>query len=216
MPRSPAKTNDCSRKQDCIRFPMLAVVSAVIHGYSRAPIIRIGPDKSTTNFPIENLAQAMKFCLVDRITEIIPGQSISTLKNVSLAEEYLQDHFPGFSVLPGVMMVEAMVQSCAWLSRVTDDFEYSALMLRQAKAVKFNSFLKPGQTLHVTAKLRKNEDNQVSFAASGTVDGESAVSARLILSKQNLVSQRPEMAENDERLIRAMKELYAQITPESI
>jgi 3-hydroxyacyl-[acyl-carrier-protein] dehydratase len=158
----------------------------------------------------------MKFCLVDRITEITPGQSISTLKNVSLAEEYLQDHFPGFSVLPGVMMVEAMVQSCAWLSRVTDNFRYSALMLQQAKAVKFNSFLKPGQTLHVTAKLRKNEDNQVSFAASGTVDGESAVSARLILSKQNLASQRPEMAENDERLIGVMKELYSQITPESI
>jgi 3-hydroxyacyl-[acyl-carrier-protein] dehydratase len=158
----------------------------------------------------------MKFCLVDRITEITPGQSISTLKNVSLAEEYLQDHFPGFSVLPGVMMVEAMVQSCAWLSRVTDNFRYSALMLQQAKAVKFNSFLKPGQTLYVTAKLRKNEDNQVSFAASGTVDGESAASARLILSKQNLVSQRPEMAENDERLISVMKELYAQITPESV
>jgi len=158
----------------------------------------------------------MKFCLVDRITEITPGQSISTLKNVSLAEEYLQDHFPGFSVLPGVMMVEAMVQSCAWLSRVTDDFRYSALMLQQAKAVKFNSFLKPGQTLHVTAKLRKNEDNQVSFPASGIVDGEPAASARLILSKQNLVSQRPEMAENDKRLISVMKELYAQITPESV
>lgn len=157
----------------------------------------------------------MKFCLVDRITQITPGESISTLKNVSLAEEYLQDHFPGFSVLPGVMMVEAMVQSCAWLSRVTDDFRYSTLLLQQAKAVKFNSFLKPGQTLHVTAKLRKNEDDQVSFAASGTVDGESAVSARLVLSKQNQSSQRPEMAENDERLITAMKELYAQILPES-
>ncbi len=155
----------------------------------------------------------MKFCLVDRIVEIIPGKSIATRKNVSLAEEYLQDHFPGFAVLPGVMMVEAMVQSCAWLSRVTDDFEFSALVLKQAKAVKFNSFLKPGQTLHVTAKLRKNEDKQVSFAASGTVDGDSAVSARLILSKQNLADVRPEMAENDARLIAAMKDLYAQIVP---
>lgn len=157
----------------------------------------------------------MKFCLVDRITQITPGESISTLKNVSLAEEYLQDHFPGFSVLPGVMMVEAMVQSCAWLSRVTDDFQFSTLLLQQAKAVKFNSFLKPGQTLHVTAKLRKNEDNQVSFAASGTVEGESAVSARLILSKRNQSDRRPEMAENDERLIAAMKDLYSQILPDA-
>ena len=43
----------------------------------------------------------MKFCLVDRITSLVPGQSISTIKHVSLAEEYLQDHFPGFSVLAG-------------------------------------------------------------------------------------------------------------------
>jgi len=157
----------------------------------------------------------MKFCLVDRITELVPGESIATTKNVSLAEEYLQDHFPGFSVLPGVMMVEAMVQSCAWLSRLTDDFEFSSLLLKQAKAVKFNSFLKPGQTLHVTAKLKKNDESQVSFTAAGTVEGQSAVSGKIILSKRNLADQRPELAGNDERMIQAMKDLYAQILPET-
>ncbi|MCH2212953.1 MAG: beta-hydroxyacyl-ACP dehydratase [Fuerstiella sp.] len=157
----------------------------------------------------------MKFCLVDRIIEIIPGQSIATLKNVSLAEEYLEDHFPGFSVFPGVMMVEVMVQSCAWLSRATDEFKYSAVLLQEAKAVKFNSFLKPGRTLNVTATLRKNDDHQVSFTASGTVDGESAVSARLVLSKQNLSDQRPDMAANDQRLIAAMKDQYAQMMPDA-
>ena len=108
-----------------------------------------------------------------------------------------------------------MEQSCAWLSRVTDDFGYSALLLQQAKAVKFNNFWKPGQTLNVSAKLRKNEKKQASFAAFGTVNGESAVSARLILSKQNLADQRPELADNDERLVAAMKELYAQMIPET-
>jgi 3-hydroxyacyl-[acyl-carrier-protein] dehydratase len=111
------------------------------------------------------------------------------------------------------MIVEAMVQSCAWLSRVTDDFRYSALLLQQVKAVRFDSFLRPGQTLAVTAKLRKNEHDRVFFAASGTVDGKSAASAHLVLSKQNLADQRPHMAENDERMIAAMKQLYAQIIP---
>ena len=153
----------------------------------------------------------MKFCLVDRIAELVPGELISTQKNVSLAEEYLQDHFPGFSVLPGVMMVETMVQSCAWLSRVTDDFRFSTLLLKQAKAVKFNSFLKPGQTLHVTAKMRKNSDAEASFAASGTVDGESAVSARIVLSKSCLAESRADLSDNDERMVQAMKDLYAQL-----
>ena len=155
----------------------------------------------------------MKFCLVDRITELTHGESISTIKNVSLAEEYLQDHFPGFSVLPGVLMVEALVQSCAWLSRVTDDFQYSTLLLKQAKAVKFNNFLKPGQTLCVSAKMKKNEDSTVSFQASGTVDDQSAVSARIVLSKQNLADQRPDMSSGDDRIQQSMKELYEQIRP---
>lgn len=155
----------------------------------------------------------MKFCLVDRITELTPGESISTIKNVSLAEEYLQDHFPGFSVLPGVLMVESMVQSCAWLSRVTDDFRFSTILLKQSRAVKFNNFLKPGQTLAVTATMKKNEDGTASFMAAGTVDDTSAVSARLVLSKQNLADHRPDMADSDERLTNSMKELFEQIRP---
>jgi len=153
----------------------------------------------------------MKFCLVDRITSLVPGQSITTIKHVSLAEEYLQDHFPGFSVLPGVMMVECLVQSCAWLSRVTDDFRYSAILLKQAKAVKFNSFLKPGQTLEVTATMKTANDDSAEFQASGTVDGKSAVSAKLTLSKQNLAAHNVQMADNDARMVAAMKELYEQM-----
>lgn len=153
----------------------------------------------------------MKFCLVDRINSLIPGESIQTIKNVSLAEEYLQDHFPGFSVLPGVMMVECLVQSCAWLSRVSDDFRYSTILLKQARAVKFNSFLKPGQTLEVTATLRSSDDSTAEFMASGTVNGQSAVSARLLLSKQNLAERNPQLCDNDQRLIASMKDLFEQI-----
>ena len=153
----------------------------------------------------------MKFCLVDRINSLVPGESIQTIKNVSLAEEYLQDHFPGFAVLPGVMMVECLVQSCAWLSRVSDDFRYCTLLLKQARAVKFNSFLKPGQTLEVTATLRSSDDSTAEFMASGTVNGQSAVSARLILSKQNLAERNPQLSDNDQRLIASMKDLFEQI-----
>lgn len=153
----------------------------------------------------------MKFCLVDRINALVPGESIQTIKNVSLAEEYLQDHFPGFSVLPGVMMVECLVQSCAWLSRVSDDFRYSTVLLKQARAVKFNSFLKPGQTLEVTATVRSTDEKTAEFMASGTVNGASAVSARLLLSKQNLADHNPQLIDNDRRLIASMKELLEQI-----
>ena len=113
-------------------------------------------------------------------------------------------------------VVEALVQSCAWLSRVTDDFQFSTILLKQARAVKFNSFLKPGETLHVTATMKKNEDETVSFQAAGTVEDRSAVSAKLVLSKQNLQTTRPDMADADARMTVAMRELYGQIWQDSL
>ena len=59
----------------------------------------------------------MRFILVDRISELEAGRRIVAHKALSLAEEYLADHFPKFPVLPGVLMLEAMVQASAWLAR---------------------------------------------------------------------------------------------------
>lgn len=153
----------------------------------------------------------MRFCLVDRVTEITAGSSIQTLKQVSLAEEYLQDHFPGFAVFPGVMMVECMVQSCAWLSRFTDGFQFSTILLKQARAVKFNNFLKPGETLQVSATMKSNGAAEAEFMVSGVVNGQSAVSGRLLLSKQNLADLNPQLKDNDARMVSAMRDLWAQV-----
>ena len=153
----------------------------------------------------------VRFCLVDRVTEITAGSSIQTLKQVSLAEEYLQDHFPGFAVFPGVMMVECMVQSCAWLSRFTDDFQFSTILLKQARAVKFNNFLKPGETLQVSATMKSNGAAEAEFMVSGVVNGQSAVSGRLLLSKQNLADLNPQLKDNDARMVSAMRDLWAQV-----
>jgi 3-hydroxyacyl-[acyl-carrier-protein] dehydratase len=194
-----------------ILFPCLGWVLAESPQFPRLRALNACLRHDCVFFKTSLRTPFMKFCLVDRINSLVPGESIQTIKNVSLAEEYLQDHFPGFAVLPGVMMVECLVQSCAWLSRVSDDFRYSTLLLKQARAVKFNSFLKPGQTLEVTATLRSSDDSTAEFMASGTVNGQSAVSARLILSKQNLAERNPKLSDNDQRLIASMKDLFEQI-----
>jgi 3-hydroxyacyl-[acyl-carrier-protein] dehydratase len=153
----------------------------------------------------------MRFLLIDRIVELDKGQSITTVKNLSLAEEYLQDHFPGFAVMPGVMMVEALVQSGAWLMRATEDFKYSTVLLKQAKAVKFNSFVTPGKQLRVTVTTHNWGESECTFKAQGTVDGESAVSARITLSQLNLKDRNESQAKIDEYLTGKMKELFAQV-----
>lgn len=153
----------------------------------------------------------MRFTLLDRITSIEPGKSITAVKNLTLSEEYLSDHFPGFPVMPGVLMVEAMVQTGAWFMRQQEDFAYSMVLLKNAKAVKFLNFVVPGKTLRVTAELQTWSGGECTFKGSGTVDGESAVTAKLTLERFNLADRNPKLKSSDESQIRAARELFAQL-----
>jgi len=79
----------------------------------------------------------MRFTLLDRITSLEPGAKITAVKNLTMAEEYLGDHFPQFPVMPGVLMLEAMLEAGAWLVRAGEDFAHSMVMLRKANNVKY-------------------------------------------------------------------------------
>jgi 3-hydroxyacyl-[acyl-carrier-protein] dehydratase len=72
----------------------------------------------------------MRFTFVDRVLDLEPGVKITTVKALSLAEEYLADHFPRFPVMPGVLMLEAMTHAGAWLVRVSEDFAHSMVLLK--------------------------------------------------------------------------------------
>ena len=153
----------------------------------------------------------MRFTLIDRITSIEPGKSITAVKNLSLAEEYLGDHFPGFPVMPGVLMIEAMVQTASWLMRLDDDFAFSNILLKSAKAVKFSNFVTPGKSLCITLDSQGCNGNEWSFKGIGTIDGESAVSAKITLTRFNLAEQDPRLKSTDEELIQSARTLFAQL-----
>jgi 3-hydroxyacyl-[acyl-carrier-protein] dehydratase len=153
----------------------------------------------------------MRFSLVDRIVELSPGESVTAIKNVSLAEEYLADHFPGYPVLPGVMMLECLVQTGAWLMRSTEDFRYSTILLKQAKALKYNNFVRPGQTLTVTATVHSRGEREYVFKGSGTVEGKSAVSARVTLEQFNLSDRNPDFEASDRKRIEDLRRKFAEI-----
>lgn len=158
----------------------------------------------------------MRFCLIDRITSLEKGKSLTAIKNLSLAEEYLVDHFPGFPVLPGVLMIEALVQSGAWLMRHHDNFAFSNVLLKQARAVKFNNFVAPGNTLNLQVEILKWDGNLCTIQGTGTVNGGSAVSAKLTLERFNLVDRHPDLATSDEYEIRKLKELFKLLWSEPV
>ena len=111
----------------------------------------------------------MHFDLVDRVLEQ-SADRIVTIKHVTSGEEYLQDHFPTFPVLPGVMMLEALVQAGRRLvgDRYTD--KKRPLVLGMVRALKYGRFVKPGASLRVEVTLHKaNEDGTFDLKGEGTV-----------------------------------------------
>lgn len=151
----------------------------------------------------------MKFILVDRITAIEPWTRISATKSLTLAEEYLGDHFPTFPVMPGVLMLEALVQTSAWLVRARQGFSHSMVVLAEARNVNYKSFVAPGRSLCITAEALRIDDDASEFKASGrSPEGDDIVKARLTLRHYNLAESDPRWAETDERLIDHSRKVF--------
>ncbi len=123
----------------------------------------------------------MRFELIDRVIEQ-DATRIHAVKNVSSAEEYLADHFPGFPILPGVMMLEVLVQAARKLAAGRDDRPRMPLVVAEARNVKYAAMVKPGQALAVEVTLAGREgDGRWKFAGKGTVEGKTAVQAKFVL-----------------------------------
>lgn len=128
----------------------------------------------------------MKFELIDHIKAQDEGH-IKAFKQVSAAEEYLGDHFPGFPILPGVMMLESLVQAARALLQ---DGEEHRLVLGAVKSVKYGAMVRPGERLQVeVTALKRNELGEWACKGKGIVlregsdsaSGETAISGRFTM-----------------------------------
>jgi 3-hydroxyacyl-[acyl-carrier-protein] dehydratase len=150
----------------------------------------------------------MRFNLVDEIRQLEPGRKIQAVKNLTLGEEYLADHFPGFPVMPGVLMLQTLVEAGAWLLRLTEDYRYSMIVLREAKNVKYGHFMEPGRQMIVTAEMTDRNGKLASFKAKGEIEANLTISARVTLETYNLRDQDPALESTDQKLIAHFRELY--------
>ena len=117
----------------------------------------------------------MYFQLVDRILERRPD-GIVTAKAVTAAEEYLKDHFPDFPILPGVMMLEALVQAGrAWAAGLAGDEGFGAaerrpMVIAETRQVVYASMVRPGEVLRAEVTCRGRDDDGVfRFQGRGVV-----------------------------------------------
>jgi len=102
----------------------------------------------------------MRCLLVDKITACEPGVRIAGIKNVTLSENFLQDHFPGFPVMPGMLQVEAVLQLASWLVFATSGGA-RALRLVTIASVKFKEFIVPGDQMHMEIVMRAQDEDGI-------------------------------------------------------
>lgn len=157
----------------------------------------------------------MKFVLIDKIVSLKTGERLTAVKGVSLAEEYLADHFPTFPVLPGVLLLEGLIESAGWLVRRTENFAHSMVLLSEARNVKYRSFLAPGSQVEYTVEARTIEENVSSFSGYGTVEGQKIVEARFGLRHFNLAERSAAMAPVDAQIVEEMKKRYELLSQQS-
>lgn len=157
----------------------------------------------------------MRFHLLDRIDAHEPGKFLRGCKFLALGEEYLADHFPRFPVMPGVLMLQALVEAGAWLWRATTGYGHSVIVLREAKNVKYGSFMLPGRRMDVSVDLVKQDGDTATFRGKGLDDaGQQTVSAHLVLGGYNLSPRGPAGAAADAKLLESLKARWALLTGE--
>jgi len=94
----------------------------------------------------------MRWIWIDKFLEFNSGKSAVALKNVTLAEEHLHDHFPGFPIMPECLMIEAMAQTAGILCGEARNFEEKVILAKIKKAVFFH-FVRPGDTITLHAEI---------------------------------------------------------------
>lgn len=154
----------------------------------------------------------MRFHLIDRIDHWEPGKSLAAVKYLALGEEYLADHFPQFPIMPGVLMLQACVEAASWLWRISADFKYPVIVLRELKQVKYGTFMLPGRRMDVKVELTKTDaaNDTAAFKAWGANDaGEATVTAIFTLHGYSLAARGPAGVAADAKLLEHWKSRWA-------
>jgi 3-hydroxyacyl-[acyl-carrier-protein] dehydratase len=138
----------------------------------------------------------MRWIWIDRFVEFVPGQRASALKNVTLAEDHLHDHFPAYPVMPATLIIEGMAQTAGILIGESRDFAENVILAKIRRA-EFSEYAVPGDQLRYDAVIESLDDR--AGVTSGTVrlNGDSIGSVDLIFSHVNRGAAQPGLPEHN-------------------
>jgi len=136
---------------------------------------------------MELLPHRYPFLLIDRVTEVEPGASLTAIKNVTINEPFFQGHFPGQPIMPGVLILEAMAQATGLLafSDMKGAHISKLYMLVGIDKARFRGQVLPGDQLTLQISLKRNMRGIGIFGCQALVDGEVVAEAEMMCSAQD-------------------------------
>lgn len=137
----------------------------------------------------EYLPHRYPFLLVDRVVELVKGESIVAYKNVTVNEPFFNGHFPDHPVMPGVLIVEAMAQAAGVLGFKTMDKkpqDGSIYYFVGADNLRFKRPVVPGDQLMLEAKVLSERRGIWKFEVRASVDGDTVSSATILCADRKV------------------------------
>lgn len=153
----------------------------------------------------------MRFVLIDRFLELEPERRAVAVKTFSPDEEVFADHFPGFAVVPGVLLTEAMGQAAGWLLAASFGFERWPLLAMIERA-KFRRLVRPGEELRLTASVEPRGERDHEARTEAAVGAERVADARLLFHVYDLPGDGEERA----RLSAWSRATFARLAPPGV
>jgi 3-hydroxyacyl-[acyl-carrier-protein] dehydratase len=123
----------------------------------------------------------VRFLLIDRIVSLVPGESVVATRTVPVDDDYFQDHFPGFPVVPGVLLTETMGQAAAKCLDAERRPRGKAMLARILSA-SFREWVRPGDQLTLQASIVSNEERYASADCQAQVAGRAVAQAKLFFA----------------------------------
>jgi 3-hydroxyacyl-[acyl-carrier-protein] dehydratase len=123
----------------------------------------------------------VRFLLVDRIVELERGRRATGIKNVTLSEDFLADHFPEQPVMPGVMIAEAMAQLADWVVRESSDFRCIGVVSSYDR-LRFRNFVVPGDQLRLEVEITGQDASEATVKGKAYRENQVVTSAEFTLA----------------------------------
>jgi 3-hydroxyacyl-[acyl-carrier-protein] dehydratase len=146
---------------------------------SRKAPVSEAPDHIDINEILARIPHRIPFLLVDRCEKFVANQSIVGIKCVSVNEPFFQGHFPGYPVMPGVLIVEAMAQTSAVLMSKSLEIDPAgkAIFFMSLDNCRFRAPVRPGDVLRLAVEVTRARGDIFKFKGRALVDDKVAAEA---------------------------------------